>query len=277
MAFSLRKKFFLGIAPLWMFLFVSLPVHADFSLIHKTGMYDALQENGMQAVHTETQILYAKPGEWVYLYRPERSSFISYVRWYNYDTDRAIPAWYSVEESPATDKSGNPIAASRIESTWPKDTTQGKFKPKNSYGWFACDYASDRVTTSDVSYIEIKYRMHKGDSVYRIACDQSIWKDDFTWNASGVVTEPTLSKRIIYEIHPASEMAERIEPCKDMDGTNDRFLEEYDMIAPTGTATLYRSGVYDSHQESDIKTIYVLRAIQLLLYQQSRKRNGSIH
>ena len=69
MVFSLRKKFFLGIAPLWMFLFVSLPVHADFSLIHKTGMYDALQENGMQAVHTETQILYAKPGEWVYLYR----------------------------------------------------------------------------------------------------------------------------------------------------------------------------------------------------------------
>ena len=165
---SLKKKFFLGISPLWMFLFVSLPVHAEFSLVHKVGMYDALQENGMQAVHTEKQILYAKPDEWVYLYRPERSSFISYVRWYNYDTDRAIPS-------------------DRIESTWAKDTTQGKFKPKNSYGWFACDYASDRVTTSDVSYIEIKYRMHKGDSVYRIACDQSIWKDDFTWNASGVV------------------------------------------------------------------------------------------
>ena len=76
--------------------------------------------------------------------------------------------------------------------------------------------------------------MHKGDSVYRIACDESIWKDGFTWNASGAVTEPTLSKRIIYEIHPASEMAERMEPYKDMDGTNDRFLEEYDMIAPTG-------------------------------------------
>ena len=95
MVFSLRKKFFLGISPLWMFLFVSLPVHADFSLVHKVGMYDALQDNGMQAVHTETQILYAKPGEWVYLYRPERSSFISYVRWYNYDTDRAIPKNYS--------------------------------------------------------------------------------------------------------------------------------------------------------------------------------------
>ena len=236
MVFCLRKKIFLGIAPLWMCLFVSLPVHADFSLIHKTGMYDALLENGMQAVHTETQILYAKPGEWIYLYRPERSSFISYVRWYNYDTDRAIPKNYSVEDSPATDKSGNPIAATRIESTWAKDTANNnpKFKTYNEYGWFAYDYASDRVTSSDVSYIEIKYRMHKGDSVYRIACDQSIWKDGFTWNASGEVTEPTLSKRIIYEIHPASEMAERIEPCKDLDGTNDRFLEEYEMMAPTG-------------------------------------------
>ena len=162
MVFSLKKKIFLGIAPLWMCLFVSLPVYADFSLIHKTGMYDVLQQNGMQAVHTETQILYAKPGEWIYLYRPERSSFISYVRWYNYDTDRAIPKNYSVEDSPATDKSGNPIAATRIESTWAKDTAKNnpKFKTYNEYGWFAYDYASDRVTTGDVSYIEIKYRLH---------------------------------------------------------------------------------------------------------------------
>lgn len=235
MVFSI-KKILIGVTPLIASFFAILPAQAEFSLVHKAGMYDALQENGMQAVHTETQILYAKPGEWVYLYRPERASMISYVRWYNYDTDRAIPKNYSVDESPATDKSGNPVAATRIESTWAKDTAANnpKFKAYNDYGWFAYDYASDRVTTSDVSYIEIKYRMHKGDSVYRIACDESIWKDGFSWSASGAVIEPTLSKRIVYEIHPASEMAERMEPYKDMDGTNDRFLEEYDMIAPTG-------------------------------------------
>ena len=240
---------------------VSLPAKAEFSLVHKAGMYDALQENGMQAVHTETQIMYAKPGEWVYLYRPERATFISYVRWYNYDTDRAIPKNYSVEESPATDKSGNPIAATRIESTWAKDTAANnpKFKAYNDYGWFAYDYASDRVTTGDVSYIEIKYRMHKGDSVYRIACDESIWKDGFTWNASGTVTEPTLSKRIIYEIHPASEIAARMEPCKDMDGTNDRFLEEYDMIAPTGRQ-LYIGPEYMIHTKKVTLKQYVCYA-----------------
>ena len=209
---SLRKWIPIGITFFFLSFEVTLPVRAEFSLVHKAGMYDALQDNGMQSVHAETQILYAKPGEWVYLYRPERASMISYVRWYNYDTDRAIPKNYSVDESPATDKSGNPVAATRIESTWAKDTAVNnpKFKAYNDYGWFAYDYASDRVTTSDVSYIEIKYRMHKGDSVYRIACDESIWKDGFTWNASGAVTEPTLSKRIIYEIHPASEMAERM-------------------------------------------------------------------
>jgi len=235
MCISQGKRIHFWVMFILLSLLVSLPVQAEFSLTHKRGMYDALQENGMQSVHTETQIMYANPGEWVYLYRPERSSFISYVRWYNYDTDRAVPAWYSADQSPVVDKAtGNAVAATRIESTWQRDTTEGKFKGKNSYGWFACDYANDRVTTLDRSFIEIKYRMHKGDSVYRIACDESLWTDDFTWNASGAITEPTLSKRIIYEIHPASEMADRMEPCKDMDGTNDRYLEEYEMIAPTG-------------------------------------------
>lgn len=223
---------------------IPLSAQAEFSLNHQIGAaYDALQPNGMQSVHTETQIMYAKPGEWVYLYRPERSSFVSYVRWYNYDTDRAIPKLYSTGESPTGS------AATRIESTWAKDTTQNKFKAYNAYGWFAYNYASDRVTTADADYIEIKYRMHLGDSIYRIACDQSIWLDNFTWNGSGATTEPTLSKRIIYEIHPASEMAAMMEPYKDMDGTNEQFLEEYDMIAPTGRQ-LYIGPEYMYHTKT---------------------------
>ena len=160
---SLRKWIPIGITFFFLSFEVTLPVRAEFSLVHKAGMYDALQENGMQAVHTETQILYAKPGEWVYLYRPERASMISYVRWYNYDTDRAIPKNYSVEDSPTG------AIATRIESTWAKDTAANnpKFKAYNDYGWFAYDYASDRVTTSDVSYIEIKYRSLYGKMVLR--------------------------------------------------------------------------------------------------------------
>jgi hypothetical protein len=69
MVFSI-KKILIGVAPLMASFFAILPAQAEFSLVHKAGMYDALQDNGMQAVHTETQILYAKPGEWVYLYHP---------------------------------------------------------------------------------------------------------------------------------------------------------------------------------------------------------------
>ena len=159
-------------------------IHAEFSLVHKTGAYPELQENGMQQVHTDYQIMYAMPGETVYLYRPERSTFVGYVRWYCYDTDRAVPR-------------------DRIESTWIKDTI--KFNPINEYGWFAHDYAGDRVTTSDSAYLELKYTMHDGDSIYRIACDEGIWNDfsPSKWNNNTAMTEPTLSKRIIFEIRPA--------------------------------------------------------------------------
>lgn len=229
--------------------------HAEFSLIHKPGLYNELMENGMQAVHTETQIMYAKPGETVYLYRPERATFISYVRWYNYDTDRTIPKKYSAEESPTG------AVINRIESTWAKDTAANnpKFKLYNDYGWFAYNYAQDRVTTADVSYIEIKYIMHNGDSIYRIACDESIWKDGFKPSESSSVTEPTLSKRIIYEIHPASEIANRMELCKDMDGTNDHFLEEYDMIAPVDRQ-LYIGPKYMIHTKKVSLKQYVCQA-----------------
>lgn len=203
-------------------------IQAEFSLEHKTGAYPELQDNGMQKTHTDYQIMYAAPGETVYLYRPERSTFVSYVRWYCYDTDRAIPSWYSAEDSPTG------IAIPRIESTWAADTTS-KIR-KNSFGWFACDYASDRVVDSTKTYIEIKYTMHNGDSIYRIACDQGIWKDysPTKWNNNSAMAEPTLSKRIIFEIRPAKWMADSLELCKSMIETyEDNYLEEHKLIAPT--------------------------------------------
>ena len=219
------------VAMLFLALLLCAPVHAEFSLVHKAGNYseDGLLDNGMQKVHTDLQIMYAKPGETVYLYRPERGTFIAYVRWYCYDTDRAVPAWYSAEESP-TGK-----ATSRIQSTWQRDTTETKFKARNDYGWFAYNYAEDRVTTTNRSYIELKYTMHKGDSIYRIACDEGIY-NDFTWNADGATTEPILSKRIIFEIRPAKWMADSLEHHFKVtpETPNDNYLEEHERIAPTG-------------------------------------------
>lgn len=217
----------------WLLAF-GLPANADFSLTHKTGAYDELMPNGMQQVHTDYQILYARPGESVHLYRPERSTFAGYVRWYCYDTDRAVPARYTAEDSPTG------VATPRIQSLWAKDTVEAtlKFKAKNDYGWFgyALIGGSGKATKGDENYVELKYTMHNGDSIYRIACDQGIWNDysPTTWNNNATMTEPTLSKRIIFEIRPASWMADSLELCKDMDGTNDRYLEEHELIAPTG-------------------------------------------
>ena len=218
------------IAMLVLALFICVPANAAFTLTHQTGAYDELMPNGMQQVHTDYQILYARPGEKVYLYRPERSTFVAYVRWYNYDTDRAVPDTYSVEDAPLN-SSNNPITT-RVESTWSKDASRFT---KNDRGWFSIRYSKDRTQASDQYFLEIKYTMHKGDSVYRIACDEGLWNDQ-TWNASGASTEPTLSKRIIYEIRPAQWMADTMELCKvsPENPSNDRFVEEYEMIAPTG-------------------------------------------
>ena len=217
---------------------VSVPANADFSLTHQTGVYDALQENGMQKVHTDYQIMYAKPGETVYLYRPERCTFVGYVRWYCYDTDRTIPAIYSAEDSP-TD-----VAIPRIQSTWAKDTLAAslKFKARNEYGWFGYSLMgpaeTGKATAGDGNFVEIKYTMHKGDSIYRIACDQGIWNDysPATWNNNTAMTEPTLSKRTIYEIRPAAWMADSLENYYKVtpETPNDNYLEEHKMIAPTG-------------------------------------------
>ena len=61
-----------------------------------------------------------------------------------------------------------------------------------------------------------------------IACDQSNYTD---WSiADATFTEPTISQRMVFEIHPASEMADSIENVY----TKGEWLEEYDIMAPTG-------------------------------------------
>ena len=145
------KKYFLYI----LFTICSVcSIHAEFNLVHKTGAYSELQDNGMQKVHTDYQIMYARPGETVYLYRPEKCTFVGYVRWYCYDTDRTIPDWYSASDSPTG------AAIPRIQSTWKADTVPStrKFKLKNEYGWFGYDLMAvsktGKATNTSSNYVE---------------------------------------------------------------------------------------------------------------------------
>ena len=241
MVFFIKRTWYGCLLALITITLVPVSAQAAFTLTHKEGPFGMIKEgnqpDSLQAAHTNRQILYAKPGEAVHLYRSERATFVSYVRWYDYDTDRAIPA-------------------SRIVSTWNNDAS--KFK-KNAYGWFRIQYAKDKMTGSNANYYEIDFTMPQTDSVYLIACDQSIWKDDLNWKDNDAVTEPTLSNRLIYEIHPASEMAARMEACKDMDGSNDHYLEEYNLIAPSGRQ-LYIGPEYMYHTKKITLDQYVYYA-----------------
>ena len=169
---------------------IVLPIlcaYAAPSFSHQNGP-SGLDENGQQAVHSQTNIIYANDGEEVSLRRPDKNTFVSYLRWYNYDTDKA---------------------ADNISST---DT----YTYKTADGWFV---------KPGTNAMELTYTMQ--DYVYRIAADQSAY-NDYTFTDSKII-EPTLSKRLIYEMHPASEIAARVDTC-----TTTSYLEYHKITAPTG-------------------------------------------
>gem|GEM_PF-4671546 len=61
------------------FAFCPLMAQAQASFQHKAGPH-GLMENGMQATHTKTSIVYAAPGEVIRLYRPNFRTYQSWIR-----------------------------------------------------------------------------------------------------------------------------------------------------------------------------------------------------
>ena len=72
-----------------------------------------------------------------------------------------------------------------------------------------------------------------------IACDYS-GNNDRTKGDGITYTEPTLYYRMIYELHPASEIAARLNLCTSID----HCLETYDMMAPSGGKTIILAPKY---------------------------------
>jgi len=183
------------------------------TLNHQTGQSgNAKMTNGMQAVHENTQVVFVKSGATVYLQRPAYAgtqgySFGAYLRWYDYETDA---------------KADNLTAASPSAQV------------SNTKGLFAYSkYNNSDVTGAFYGSFTYTAANYNAKTVKKIACDQSVYTD-YTVSGSGtswVMNEPTLSQRMIYEIHPASEMAALVDAA-----TGDNWLEEYTMVAPTGNA-----------------------------------------
>lgn len=166
--------------------------------IHKKGASNrSLQPNGMQGVHTLSEVVYVKAGTSRVLELPVPTGggyMRQYYRWYNYDTDLD--------------------AGSALTHSTTYNYLQAQL---GAYGDFMI-HGGDPGTTS--------YTMPATPVNTKIAVDVSRNTDYVTGTT---FTEPTLSYRVIYDIRDASEMATELSAC-----INDKFLEEYTIVAPTG-------------------------------------------
>lgn len=165
------------------------------NIVHVRGASGrALLENGMQSVHTNRQVIYMKPGETKTLVQP--TSFSGYNRWYRYTTDDAVPQGLSHANATYT------------------SAAYGNYRLNGAPG-----------TTS--------YTMPASGENILIACDIANYADYIAPSSSNgqVLTEPTLSYRVIYDIRNASEIAARMDTCTNQTGS---FMEEYTLIAPHG-------------------------------------------
>ena len=72
-----------------------------------------------------------------------------------------------------------------------------------------------------------------------IACDYSGYSDK-TKSDGVTYSEPTIYYRMIYELHPASEIAAKLNLCTSIDNC----LETYNLIAPSGGKQIILSPKY---------------------------------
>ena len=179
----------------------------------------ALLNNGLQQVHENTNIIYANPGETKQL-KLQISNPISgededkdphhlkaYYRWYDYTTDKAI------SKGTITVSDGDSYPYSTFKE-------KGMFRILSQY--------FDEKTLGVVSYTMAD------NQAIKIACDVSQYTDysAVATSTGFALVEPTLSYRMVYDIRPASIIAEAIDKC-----TSTPF-EEYNVIAPAGSTTV---------------------------------------
>lgn len=166
----------------------------------------------MQAVHEDRVVIYRNPSPTPFMLWRNAEAFITYVRWYDYTTDQSIP---NIQ-----------LWKSRINSNKTDTVVQTDTLRTDNHGvmWYTSDKKGNPFQ-ANAKYI---YNPGPADKqVTYVACDQSFYTD---WTVEGTnFTEPTLSQRMVFEIHPASEMAARVDAC-----AGSEWLEEYDIMAPTG-------------------------------------------
>ncbi len=200
---------------------------ADYTLVHSKGESKrAYTDKGLQSVHEQTQVIYLATGSVLTLTPPANKSHYAYRRWFLYENEL----------------NGVPSALS--------------FPPVSSQ---ANTYSTDRgqvVVSSDGDYFPPSPSYTFGGTAQMIACEQTNYTDYAVDNTNLTVTEPTLAQRILFDIRPASEMAEEVDKYKSTtapDRYTGKYLEEYTLMAPVG-ATLnigpahqFNGGTYQNY------------------------------
>ena len=235
-------------------------------LLHSKGASGDDLKDGVQQVHENRTI--------VYYYNPSNAAqstdqrvelpirernFYGWWRWYSLedgkeDTDIPAEKWQTPPMN-ATSKYTFPfrIIGDSVPND-PEDPSAGKkLVTQGRYTVFhvpSKDYGARKDPPSKAPMV---YPPQNKDTVV-YAVDLSVYYDNLPLSMKNVnqvdtaimdtlqqIIEPTLSLREIYELHPWTEMAERMENYKDTIASarrNLRYLEDHTVMAPTGSRLL---------------------------------------
>lgn len=167
----------------------------------KVGNYGSIQQT-----HEYRTVIYMHPGKTRTLTLPGNMenthlSMYNYQRWYDYSTDKRSTAI-------------TPAVNANLSYNFANGLVGGNFMERG-------------IDNYDRALTKVSFTM-PNVSVYYLACDVSNYTDVQRPNdRRGSITEPTLSQRVIFEIHDADEMINRLSRC-----TENTYLETYDYHLP---------------------------------------------
>lgn len=187
----------------------------------------SLDARGLQKVHEFHQDVYLAPNEQIRLVSPNYRSFYHYARWFDYGN----------ESGDNTD--GQLLYPEFVFDQIPSTVEIEEYTIGGTVIFNKQEPAENSYTTYPL------YTM-QGEQARQVALEQSLYMNYVrgTIKMDGVeystLKEPTLSQRMVFNIRPAKEMADRLSICVG----NDNYLEEYNLIAPVGR-TIYIGPQYE--------------------------------
>lgn len=253
---------------------------------------DELLPNGMQQVHENRQILYyynpsninRSPDQDVELPVRERA-FYGWWRWFRESDDPEIgdsDIPDSLWVNPPRNVGRYNIAFRVIgDSVWvdEEDPSQGRklvtmgrytvfHHPSKDYGNKNDPPSKSPLVCPPVNKDTVTYVAEISNYYDNMPLTMTEQVDTKKLDTMRVITEPTLSLREIFELHPWTEMAERMEGYKDTIASghrNLRYMEDHVMMAPTGSRLLlnteqrYNLANLQNHGHSESLLGYYMR------------------